>query len=178
VLAGAGGEAGGEAGPLTGKIVLLGGLYRAARDEYLTPVGPRAGVELVAQSVESELSGGGVRTTNEALMVALEILGGVLMVYVYSRFRLGTALVASMVGIPFLALVFSFTSFSSVGRWASFIPTMVAVLLHQLHHHAVEYRRLYLQAAGMSASCEGGVPALDSPGGGKSPPADDDTAPA
>lgn len=146
VLAGAKGEAWAEAGPLSGKIVLLGGFYRAARDEYLTPVGPRAGVELVAQAVESELSGGGIRATNEALMVFLEILGGVLMVYVYSRFRLGTALAVSLVGIPVLALAFSFTSFSSVGRWASFVPTMVAVLLHQLHHHAVEYRRLYMQS--------------------------------
>ena len=129
-------------------------------------------MELVAQAVESELSGGGIRTTNEALMIALEILGGVLMVYLYSRLRLGTAIVASLVGIPVLALLFSFTSFSSVGRWASFVPTMVAVLLHQLHHHAVEYRRLYLQAAAMNASHEGGVPAVDSPGGGGSPPPD------
>ncbi len=170
VLAGAKGEAWGEAGPLTGKIVLLGGLYRAARDEYLTPVGPRAGVELVAQAVESDLSGGGIRTTNEALMVALEILGGVVMVFLYSRCRLGTALALSLIGIPFLALFFSFTSFSSVGRWASFVPTMVAVLLHQLHHHAVEYRRLYLQAAEVSRSRWRGSTGRQSAGRGEGPP--------
>lgn len=153
VLAGAGGEAWGEAGPLVGRIVLLGGLYRAARDEYLTPVGPRAGVELVAQSVESELSGGGIRTTNEALMVVLEVLGGVLMVYLYARLRLGTALAASLLGIPVLALVFSFVSFSSVGRWASFVPTMVAVLLHQPHHHAVELRLPLMSCGFWPMSC-------------------------
>jgi len=129
-------------------------------------------VELVAQSVESELSGGGIRTTNEALMVVLEVLGGVLMVYLYARLRLGTALAASLLGIPVLALVFSFVSFSSVGRWASFIPTMVAVLLHQLHHHAVEYRRLYLQVT--EAGHPDAVAARDvnPPAEGKDPPPD------
>lgn len=146
VLAGAQGEAWGEQGPLRGKIVLLGGFYRAARDEYLTPVGPMAGVELVAQAVESDLAGRGIRATNEAIMIALEILGGVLMVWLYFRLGLGRALMLSLAGIPLAALCFSYLSFSTVGRWASFIPTMVAVLLHQLHHHATEYRRLYLES--------------------------------
>lgn len=111
-------------------------------------------------------------------MVVLEVIGGVVMVFVYSRFRLGTALALSLVGIPLLALFFSFASFSSAGRWASFVPTMVAVLLHQLHHHAIEYRRLYLQAAEVSRSHEEAPPDVSPPAEGKGLPPDDHGAPA
>ena len=47
----------GERGPLKDKIVLLGGVYPASRDEHYTPAGPRYGVELLAYAVESDLQG-------------------------------------------------------------------------------------------------------------------------
>ncbi len=42
--------------PLKGKIVLLGGMYHAARDSYSTPHGPRYGVELIAQALATEFA--------------------------------------------------------------------------------------------------------------------------
>ena len=42
-------------GPLLGKVAILGGCYRAARDSYVTPVGVMYGLQLMAQAVESEL---------------------------------------------------------------------------------------------------------------------------
>jgi hypothetical protein len=95
-------------------------------------------------------------------MITLEVLGGVLMVFLYSQFRLGVALTLSLIGIPLVALASSFMSFSSAGRWASFVPTMVAVLLHQLHHHAVEYRRLYMQAAHVPSAAGSAEPPASS----------------
>src|SRR5262249_37760019 len=61
-------------GPLQGKIVLLGGTFHHARDQYVTPLGPMTGVELMAQAIETELSGGGIRFTNELLMVLMDIV--------------------------------------------------------------------------------------------------------
>lgn len=132
-------------GILNNKIVLLGGAFRAARDEYITPVGPRLGVEIIAQAVESDLQDGGIRPANEILMLILEILGGVSLVFLHYRLKskVGLALILSLFAIPIAALIFSYIAFSSLALWANFIPILVAILIHELHHHAVEYKRLY-----------------------------------
>jgi CHASE2 domain-containing sensor protein len=66
--------------PLRGRIVLLGGTYRAARDEYFTPVGTKFGVEIIAQAVESELAGGGIRPVNHATGLAFDVAAGLTLV--------------------------------------------------------------------------------------------------
>src|ERR1039457_3314244 len=43
--------------PLHGKIVLLGGAYRAARDAYATPFGYLDGVDIIANTVDMNLPG-------------------------------------------------------------------------------------------------------------------------
>ena len=58
-------------------MVLLGGLFHAARDEYTTPLGRMAGVQLMAHAVESELQGGGFRWPREPVMLLLNIAGGI-----------------------------------------------------------------------------------------------------
>lgn len=128
-------------GPLKGKVVLLGGYYRASRDFYITPVGRMAGLQLMAQAVESEL-GGGIRTANHVLAFVLDILAGLTVVLVQRRFRLLSALVISLVAIPSLSLVGSLLAFSTFAWWISFAPVTVGVLIHELYHHAAEYRRL------------------------------------
>ena len=47
----------GAAPPLLGKIVLLGGAYRAARDTYPTPMRYMDGVDIIANSVDMNLPG-------------------------------------------------------------------------------------------------------------------------
>jgi CHASE2 domain-containing sensor protein len=138
-------------GPLRHKIVLLGGLYRAARDEYVTPVGLMAGVELMALAVQSDREGGGIRPLHEGLMFGLEIMASVVLVYIHwlfvrGRLRLLTALLLSLVAIPVLALAASLLAFSSVAYWMNAIPILAAVLIHQLYDHAEHYRELYLKA--------------------------------
>lgn len=131
--------------PVRNKIVLLGGKYRSARDEYITAVGPMYGVELMAQAIESELRGGGIRHVNEILMVLMEIVIGYLLVALNYSFasHLRLALVLSLVVIPFLALAASFVAFSSLSRWANFIPLLIGVLLDQFYDHAKKYRKMH-----------------------------------
>ena len=50
-----------------GKIVLIGGAYHEARDEYFTPLGVMKGVELNALAIQSDLGGGGIHEVNEIL---------------------------------------------------------------------------------------------------------------
>lgn len=136
-------EAWSSSGPLKHKIVLIGGLYRAARDEYATPLGVMAGVELMAQSIASELRGGGIRHANELLMLLLEIVGGVGLVLLHRSVSLGRAMLLSLVGIPVLALASSFFAFSSLAYWANFVPILVSVLIHELYDHSREHVRMY-----------------------------------
>ena len=140
------GPAWGESGPLTGKIVVLGGLYRAARDEYPTPLGSMAGSEVMAHAIASELRGVGVRHASEVLMVILEILGGIALVVIHHRLEMRTAMFVTLFAIPAFALVSSFLAFSSLALWANFVPLLLAVLIHQLYDHAKEYRRLLAAA--------------------------------
>lgn len=148
VLAAAGSEGWRTAGPLKNKIVLIGGYYRAARDEYITPVGPMAGVQLVAQAIESELHGGGIRSMSHGLMTILEILSGVLLVWINYRFRLGTALLLSLVAMPLLTLTGSLIAFSSLAFYFNFVPSLVGVWIHELYDHAKEYRAMHEELHG------------------------------
>lgn len=137
LLAAAKGAAWGtDQGPLHGRIALLGGLYRAARDQHVTPLGETAGVYIIAQAIESDLEGRGIRPVNEVLMVLLEIGGGLLIVVLHHVFGVRTAFRLSLIGIPVLAASSSFVAFYSFSRWASFAPVLLAVLLHELYEGA------------------------------------------
>jgi len=124
-----------ERGPLVGRIVLLGGVYRAARDEHLTPLGETTGAFVIAQAIESELQGRGIRPLNEFLMAVMELVGGVVIVLLH-KLPVRWAFRASLVGTPLLAATSSFVAFHSLSRWASFAPVLLGVLLHELYEGA------------------------------------------
>ena len=129
-------------GPLRNRIVLLGGFFRASRDTQITPIGKMAGVQLMAQAIETELRGGGIRPLNEVLAFILDILAGTILVWFSYRFRLSTALTLSLLAIPFFSLTSSYLAFASFGRWFNFVPVIIGVLIHELYHHAREYHHL------------------------------------
>jgi CHASE2 domain-containing sensor protein len=122
-------------GPLVGKIVLLGGDYRAARDTYVTPVGSMSGLQIMAQAIESELHGGGIRPIHEGLMFAFDLLLGALLAWVHYRLhdRPTLALTISLGATPLLCLVASYLVFSTLGRWFNFLTVVVSVVIDRLH---------------------------------------------
>jgi CHASE2 domain-containing sensor protein len=136
--------------PLRGKIVLLGGDYHAARDTQITPVGPMAGVQLMAQAIETEFSGGGIRPLmNEVVAALLDLCSGAVLVYISyrNRLHLGRALLISLGLLVIFPLLFSLAAFSTLARWFNFVPMIVGVLLHEIYEHGREYqhlRELYL----------------------------------
>lgn len=131
-----------EKSPFRGKIVLLGGSFRAGRDVYTTPLGMTTGIQLMAQAVESELQGRGIYHSNKFLMILFDFVAWIALVAVYYFCRLSVALWTSIVAIPLLSLTGSLFAFSSLAYWADFAPVVLGVLIHQLYDHAQEYRRL------------------------------------
>lgn len=115
------------------KIVLIGGNFSAARDVYITPLGPMAGVELIALAIESDFSGG-IRETQKWLEKLADFVVGSLIVflYFYYRRRPRVAFLASLFGIPFVAGFFSWLLFQSAAYWFNFMPIIIGMVLHQM----------------------------------------------
>lgn len=133
LMASEGGQWGSEMGALRDKIVLLGGMYPEARDLHITPVGEMAGVELLAQVIESELRMSGIRPANELLMFVTEIIGGLAIVIFFRLFPFRTAFWLNLLGIPLVACASSVVSFYTLARWANFAPVLFGTLIHQLY---------------------------------------------
>lgn len=130
-----------EQGPLFGKIVLVGATFRAAKDLHATPLGLTHGEYIIAQAIESELQGRGIRQFNEWAMVGMDLFVGFTIVLLHrSGLPLTIAFRASLLGLPVLVLVSSFVAFFSFSRWASFVPVCVGVMLHELHNAAGSHR--------------------------------------
>ena len=136
VLAGAQGRLWGTQSPIRGKIILLGGVYSAARDTYVTPLGLMAGVELAAAATESEMRGGGIRVLHRIVLTGAELLIGVLLVAVHSLLRPGIALALSLVALLAGPLLASWLAFTTLAYWVNAVPPLFAVLLHQLYEQS------------------------------------------
>ena len=131
VAAARNGEAWGVAGPLTNRIVLLGGTFSASGDSHLTPRGSISGVELLAHIVAAELFGTGIRVVNDRQELAVEFTVGVVLIVVGYFGLARTVAVANFVLIPIFALVGSYFVFSTLSQWFSFVPHWLSVALQQ-----------------------------------------------
>ncbi|MGB2629353.1 MAG: CHASE2 domain-containing protein [Candidatus Acidiferrum sp.] len=116
-----------------GKIVLIGGAYHEARDEYFTPLGVMKGVELNALAIQSDLGGGGIREVNEILAIVFDLAIGLFIVYIFYRLegRPRLALRTSLAIIP-VAMLCSLVAFKTFAYWFNFIPLALGVILHEL----------------------------------------------
>ena len=131
-----------ENNPMRGRIVLLGGAYKEARDRFPTPVGFLDGVHILAQTVESELPGGGVHETGKCAFFGIDVfLGLSLIAGAYFLPRTWALLVIFLV-IPVLALVASWAAFQTVGYFASFVPVLGGVFVHEVIEHVREHHEL------------------------------------
>lgn len=128
--------------PLRDTIVIVGGTYRAARDEYITPVGPRYGVELVAQAVASELQGGGIRPLNWILATAMDLINGLILIYLNWRFPGSVAGFLNIAAIIVMSIVGSLVAFGAVAYWFNFSAVLVGLWIDILWHQARERRQL------------------------------------
>ncbi len=124
------------ASPLAGKIVLVGGNYRAARDSYVTSAGERPGIEVIADAAQSYLPGG--KSILEAPWWAsglFDLLIGTGVIFLYWFFRLKTAFWLNLLAAPVAAMAISFVVFLFVHYWLAFAPVLFGMMLHHLYDH-------------------------------------------
>lgn len=129
-------------GPIADKIVLLGGSFRAGRDEYATPAGLMSGVELTALMLDSELHHSGVRMVNELYLDLIELVVAIAIVWIHWRLSLGWALFISLLAIPVTAFAAIAFSFWSLAYWVNVVPLALAVTIHSLYDQAQHYREI------------------------------------
>jgi CHASE2 domain-containing sensor protein len=113
------------------KIVLIGGSY-LGEDRHDTPLGRMTGVEVMANVVESELRGGGIKPPSYLTMGLLLIFDGFLLIALFQFLPLRKALLFSLPVIVILSLACSFLTYRSFSRWAFFAPMMIGVMLAEL----------------------------------------------
>lgn len=125
-------------GLLKDSVLLIGGTYRAAREEYLTPVGPTFGVFLVAQTVEAHLHPGGVQEARWFWKKLVDFLSAILIVWLYFHFGKNPrrAFRTSVVGTLFISIVGSFLLFDTMAYWFDFVPVVIGMLLHQMYEQS------------------------------------------
>ncbi len=122
--------------PFDGKIVIVGGNYRAARDSYVTPAGELPGLELIANAAQSYLPGG--KSILEAPWWAsglFDLLIGTGVILLYWAFRLKTAFWLNLLAAPVAAMAISFFAFLLVHYWLAFAPVLFGMMLHHLYDH-------------------------------------------
>jgi CHASE2 domain-containing sensor protein len=131
-----------SANPLQGRIVLLGGAFRAARDKFDTPAGRMDGVDIVAHDIVSELPDGEVKSPGKRFFFAVDVGLGLLLVAGGWLLPRKWALPAMLVVVTVTALLASWLAFRSFGYFASFVPVLGGVLTHELFEHFLEHHEL------------------------------------
>jgi hypothetical protein len=116
----------------TGAIVLIGGTFHQAKDYYNTPVGRNVpGLWINAYAIRAELAGWDLTETSPSLAIALDLVIGVVIVFVFSRrwSSLRPMIAASFLMVP-AALALSAIAFWLGYIWLSCIGVAVGLMPH------------------------------------------------
>jgi CHASE2 domain-containing sensor protein len=136
-----------ELNPLKGKIVILGGTFRAGRDRYATSLGMLDGVEVLAQSIESEISQQRPRAATKRVVFLVDVLLGLLFIIVVYFIRRPWMLMPLFILLPIIAILGSLVAFQTIGYYASVIPVLAGLFGHELLDHIREGYRLRSERA-------------------------------
>jgi CHASE2 domain-containing sensor protein len=128
---------------LHNQIVLLGGGYSAARDEYATAVGRMAGVDLIAHAVQGDLEHKAILEFSQVWGAVIDFaIGFTVVASFYFIPSLRVAFWVSLVGTTVMAVYGSQLAFRSATYWVNFVPMLVGMLAHQLIDHGERHRHL------------------------------------
>jgi len=128
--------------PFRGKIVLVGGTFRASRDFVLTPKGVMSGVEAQANILNTLLTDSHIRTPHWSLNFALQVLLSVLFGLLFFLFRYRTALILSFGLIIVAVIPASYYLYLSWHYWVDFLIPILAVKLTGTMIERAERRRV------------------------------------
>jgi CHASE2 domain-containing sensor protein len=133
--------------PLHDRIVLLGGRYKAARDEYWTPVGRMHGVELIAEITAAELDGDFLTPVNHKVAFLIDIAFAELLLCFYWRFSGWWVSYVNLLLLPLMCLAGSFLAFRAVAYWFNFAPVLFGARVHWQWEQSHELKHLRRQVA-------------------------------
>jgi len=127
---------------LHSSIVLIGSDYREARDEHVTPVGILHGVDILAQTIETELQDhGGIPEPRLSAVLVILAFENIVLVYLFHVIKsLPRAFFLSIVSVSLAATLCSRLGFGTWRLWAYFLPIMGAVMILELYYIAVHHR--------------------------------------
>jgi hypothetical protein len=125
---------------IRGRVVVLSS-YSA--QVVATSRGPRAGYEVVADAIESELQHTVASTGSVLSIGTAQAIAMVLVIVAYRRWRLRAAVWVTVVAIPVIAAIAGLVVFGSVSAAPYFAPFLVLVLLQQLYAKASIYARAF-----------------------------------
>jgi len=130
-----------------GQVVVLGGMYRVARDQYATPKGLMNGCEIIAQAVAAEIEGTTISSASRWLTGLLMIAGGLITLAVYHWLKFRTAFLISLALIPTLSIASNWILFHRFAAWGAMIPLVIAVIVAELYSKAALYLAFYQKVA-------------------------------
>lgn len=113
------------------KIVLIGGSY-GGEDVHRTPLGRMSGVEIIANVIETELRGGGIKPPSFLTTALIALFDGFLLIGLFHLFPWRRAFLFGIAALFVLSFVCSFLTFYSFSYWMLFAPVMFGVLLTEL----------------------------------------------
>ena len=125
------------------KIVLIGGSYD--EDIHNTPLGKMWGVEIMANVVESELRGGGIKPPGVLITALLAVFDGFLLLGLFHIFPWHKAFLIGIAALFMLSFVCSFLAFGSFSYWILFAPVMFGILLAEFFDRVKDYLKDHYQ---------------------------------
>ena len=121
---------------LTGKIVLVGGVYALGKDAYATPMGKMYAVQIWAEAIDSHLRSDNVRHPSEVIVFLAEVLIGLLTGWVLRRIGLLLGGIIAFLGSFVVGFVLSILAFQIGFIWVAFFFSPHAILLHSWSENA------------------------------------------
>jgi len=116
------------------KIVLLGGSY-AGQDIHETPVGQLSGLEIMANVVDTELTGGGEKPPSRAVVFLLELFEVFVLILLFHNLKFRFALGLSTLLIPIMAIVCSLLAYRTSSHFFQFLFVLLGMLVFELYEH-------------------------------------------
>ncbi len=135
-----------------GQVVVVGGTYRAGRDQYSTPKGLMDGCAIVAQSASAEIDGTFISSASRWMTGFLMVLGGLATMAVYHWLKFRMAFLVSLLMVPGLSIASNFILFHRFAAWGAMVPLVIAVIVAELYSEATIYLTFYQKVAKLRAN--------------------------
>ncbi|MGD0735195.1 MAG: CHASE2 domain-containing protein [Terracidiphilus sp.] len=134
-------------GLFAGQVVVVGGTYRVARDQFTTPKGLMNGCEIVAQAAAAEIDGTFISSASRWTTGLLLVMGGLATLAVYHWLKFRMAFLVSLAMVPLLSVASNWILFHRFAAWGAMIPLVIAVIVAELYSKAALYLAFYEKVA-------------------------------